>query len=283
MSLTFGCAAKARSVSERVTRCVVKVMTSASEIITLPPLPRSHSSPLCSIGSMAWMTLATSSGVNTPSSLTKPSASKARNCSLFRRRSVAGSGMRQTKSWLKGCGLIWRGSTVVDMGSRFCSPSSVVVSKFAQKSISGSEANFGTETTLGFNELLVSLDCEIRRERDIEVKRISQSDNSQHNRTQVGREHAETRYEGPMVRRRSRQARDPARRQSRRRLQGALPWRRHEPSFRFLRSSHGLVHRSALSAHRSRRASRSPEALGLQLPAPLDDLGSGRTCGARRV
>ena len=36
-------------------------------------------------------------------------------------------------------------------------------------------ANFGTETTLGFNDLLVSFDSEIRPERYIEMKRISES------------------------------------------------------------------------------------------------------------
>ena len=37
------------------------------------------------------------------------------------------------------------------------------------------QANFETKTTLGINELLVSLDSEIRSEPDIEMKRISES------------------------------------------------------------------------------------------------------------
>ena len=39
----------------------------------------------------------------------------------------------------------------------------------------GLEANFETETTLGFNNLLVSCDSEIRPEFDIKIMRISES------------------------------------------------------------------------------------------------------------
>jgi len=52
---------------------------------------------------------------------------------------------------------------------------SVVVSKFAQPWISGPEANFETETTLGFNRLLASFDSKIRQECDIEAVRILES------------------------------------------------------------------------------------------------------------
>jgi len=51
---------------------------------------------------------------------------------------------------------------------------SVVVSKFAHP-LYGALANFETETTLGFNKLLVSFDSEIRKEHDIEMVRISES------------------------------------------------------------------------------------------------------------
>jgi hypothetical protein len=37
------------------------------------------------------------------------------------------------------------------------------------------KANFETETTPGFNKLLVSYDSEIRQEPDIEIMRISKS------------------------------------------------------------------------------------------------------------
>jgi len=50
-----------------------------------------------------------------------------------------------------------------------------VVSKFAILLISSWEANFETETTLGFNNLLVSFDSEIRSESDMNILRISES------------------------------------------------------------------------------------------------------------
>jgi len=39
----------------------------------------------------------------------------------------------------------------------------------------GLDANFETKTTLGFNEILVSYDSEIRSKPDIEIVRISES------------------------------------------------------------------------------------------------------------
>ena len=81
-----------------------------------------------------------------------------------------------------------------------------------------------------------------------------------------------------LVRRCRRPPHDSARRESRRRLQGAVPARRHQLSDRLRRSSLGVVRRPAVSAGGGGRASGAARAVGIQRRAAADDVGSSRAC-----
>ncbi len=97
-----GWAANAFSTADLRTMWVVKVISSAVAMETVPPAARSFASPSASSGSMAAVTAAISTGVNACSTLMKPSRLNAARSAPLRRRSGAVRSS-QRKPALNGC------------------------------------------------------------------------------------------------------------------------------------------------------------------------------------